>query len=628
MAWLNPDPSFRREKRLLLALAGILVVASCANPVPPRGGPEDTSPPAVIRSHPIRDTVNVPTSTQALVVEFSEYVERSSLSRSLSVTPTFERPLEFDWSGRSVEIEFPESLRDSTTYIFTFDTNLSDAHGVDLENPITVAFSTGPQINRGKIQGRVVSGRTGQPKKQVDVYAYALPPDAETVPRPVPNRPSYRTQTGENGEFAFDYMREQRYYVVALQDNNRNRQPDGLEPYAAPPRFALWADSTASPVPVPWLFTPVDSVAPELQRVRSSSRRRVRVSFNEPVVLETRAPSAWAPRDSATGDTAAVRSVYRDPEQSTDVVVRTARLDDSQYELALERSVVSDTAGLGLEPDTARFRAASRPDTMQTRFRGFLPANLPRDTVNARPLLPGVRPGVRFNQAPDSAALNRAVSVRDTAGNPRSFSLTTDDGTAYYVEMRPTLEPGDAIDVSVSGRELAGRDTTYERRFRRVTRRVLGELAGRVALSDTSGPVRPVDTTSVRPGSRRVGPTADPTEVAVELTASESSIPVEPRRLTTRPGSTFVFEELPEGQYQFRTYVDRNRNGEWDGGQLLPYVSPEPVTWLREPVEARPRWTTELPVPLRIPILVPGERGSSPSKSDTTRADSADHPRP
>ena len=597
----------------------------------------------------MRDTVNVPTSTEVLRVEFSEYIERSSVSQALSVTPTFEQQLQFDWSGRTVEIELPSALRDSTTYIFTFDTNLSDAHGVSLESPITVAFSTGSRINRGRIRGRVASGPRGIAQQRVDVYAYVLTPDA-VGPRPLPDRPSYRTQTGEDGGFEFNYMREGRYYVVALRDNNRNRRPDPNEAFAVPPRFALRADSSAATVPVPWLIAQSDTTAPTLQQVRPVSQRRLRLRFSEPVRLQTRAPEAWAPQDSVSGTPIDVQGVYAVPDRPAAVVVRTAPMRDVRHRLPLRRGVVADTLGQPLMPDTARFRAATRADTVRTRFRRFLPAGLRQDSTGARPLLPDIQPGIRFNQAPDSTDLQQGISVRDTTGESRAFSLATENGTDYRIQFESPLAPGQYVDVAVVGDVFARADTTYRRRFRRVTRRVLGALEGRARVADTtqegtvSGSQSPGSTTALRLPPSLTGqdapdtldvPTPDtaatsPAQarldslfyggpVAVELTVDDSSIPVEARRLTTSPGSTFAFEELPDGQYRFRAYLDRNDNGRWDGGQIQPYVPAEPITWLQEPVEARPRWTTELPAPLRIPVLAPVPKGREPPPPDTSR---------
>jgi len=615
-----------------------LVLASCANPVAPSGGPRDDTPPTVLGTQPVRDTVNVSTDTEALRIEFSEYIERTTLPDALSVTPTFEQRPSVDWSGRTANIEFPSPLRDSTTYIFTIDANLSDARGVSLNRPLTVAFSTGPRINRGQIEGQVVGARTGTAKPQVDVYAYALTPGATEPPRPLPDRPSYRTQTSEEGTFAFDYMREGQYYVLALRDNNRNRQPDASEPAAVPPRPALRADSGAAPVPVPWLLAARDTTPPQPQQVRAVSRQRIRVNFSEPVRLQRRTAADWAPRDSTTGAQAAVQGVHGALDRPSAVVVRTAPMADRGHRLALGRGVVTDTLGQPLAPDTVRFRAAARDDTTQTRFRRFLPADLARDSTGAHPLLPGVRPAVRFNQAPDSTVLRAGIQARDTTGAPRPFSLLSKDGTAYRLRFDPPLASGEFVEVTVDGEAVARPDTTYRRRFRRVTRRALGALEGRARVADTlrcGAPLaRPrrdsvgrsalpvdtsstslADTTSAAAGRRDSLLPSGP--VAVELTAEASSLPVPPRRVTTPPGSTFAFDELPDGQYRFRAYLDRNENGRWDAGRVQPYVPAEPVTWLREPVQARPRWTTELPTPLRILRLVPGPSRSAP---DTARA--------
>jgi hypothetical protein len=481
------------------------------------------------------------------------------------------------------------------------------------------------------------------------VYAYVLSPNAVGV-RPLPDRPSYRTQTGEEGRFDFDYMREGPYYVVALRDNNRNRQPDVGEPYAVPPRRALRADSAAEAVPVPWLLAQSDTTGPRLQQVRSVSQRRFRASFNEPVRLRMRTAKAWAPRDSAQGTRVAVRGVYRALNRPRTVVVRTASMRDARHMLSLPQGVVVDTLGQPLPRDTARFRAATRADTTRTRFRRFLPVGLRQDSTGARPLLPGVQPGIRFNQSPDSAALRTGISARDTTGESRSFSLTSENGTGYRLRFNPPLAPGQFVDVTVTGDLVARTDTTYQRRFRRVTRRVLGELAGRVRVADTvrggvaEGQMTD-DTAALRIPPSFVGqneadtlalPRRDTSansrkrarldsvfyggSVAVELTTVESSVPVGPRRVTTPAGSTFTFNELPDGQYRFRAYLDRNENGQWDGGQIQPYVPAEPVMWLEEPVEARPRWTTELPSPLRIPVLAPIPRERNRPPSDTARA--------
>jgi len=622
---------------LALLLGGMLVwLAACANPVPPSGGPRDETPPSVVETRPARDTVNVSTDTRSVYVEFSEYVERSTLPRALSITPQFDGRLRFSWSGQGVTIELPSALRDSTTYIFSLDADLSDTRGVSLDRPVTVAFSTGPRINRGRIQGRVVGPRRGEGRAQVDVFAYAL--DDGNPPASLPEQPAYRTQTGEDGTFSFDYLREQDYYVVALRDNNRNRRPDPTEPYAVPPRGALPADEDSTEIPVPWLLTQVDTTGPTFQQVTPLSRRRLRLSFDEPVRPGSRRFADWALRDSVSDTPVEVRSVYRPPDRDNALVVRTAPMDSTRHTLPLTPDLVVDTLGQGVRPDTVRFRALGRADTARTRFQSFLPADLPSDSLGNYFLLPGVQPGVRLSQIPDSSTLRSILAVRDTAGEARSFDVEVDERRALRLRLRPSLGPGEIAEVAVTPR--VGPDTTYRRRFRRVTNQVLGALEGRAVLTDTTyetilpvqprpGPVdgRPADDsvqsdTTDRPedDTLRSGP------IVVEIEATESTIPVEPRRQAVPPGSTFVFETLPEGSYRFRAFQDRNGNGRWDGGRLQPFVPAEPIVWSDGTTDSRPRWTNVLSTALRVPVLRLVETEGPAPAPDSAAVDSVSGP--
>lgn len=638
---MSVDIAVDLARPVLLAGGVLVVLFSCANPSPPGGGPRDETPPTIRRTNPAQDTTNVSTDTRSVYVEFSEYVRRSTVSQALSITPEFDGRIRFDWSGQGVNIELPTALRDSTTYLFTFDKNLSDAHGVSLNEPVRVAFATGPRINKGEIRGRVVEPLEGTPRGQMDVFAYGLAGQDTTFTDSLPEGPAYRTQTGDDGRFTFRYMREQPYYVIAVRDNNRNRRPDPGEAYAVPPRFSIQANRDRAAVPVPWLVTKADTVRPKFQQAQVRSQRRIRLIFSEPIQLGSRSPTEWTLRDSVADEPVDVRSVYRPAGRSDAVVLRTATMDTTRHRLPLTSNLVSDTLGQSLVPDTARFQSVSRSDTTRTRFRAFVPEDLSPDSAGTFPLLPPQQPGIRLNQSVDSSRLRRVVTVQDTTGQSMAYTVTTRNGRTYRIQSDPPLSAGAVVEVLVDEGAIAGPDTTRRRRFRRVTDRVLGGLEGTslfstVSRSDSAGgganqrspPVGDGaggrDTTNagrrptgpeVRPGSRDEGP------IVVELIPTETSLPVDTRQQTVAPESTFVFRELPQGTFRFRAYGDRNDNGRWDGGLIHPYESAEPVTWTDETTESRPRWTNVISSPLEIPLFVPEPR-SEPSGSDTTAVDS------
>ena len=66
-------------------LFGCLFFVSCANIIPPGGGPRDTIPPHLIASMPKDSSRNV--NTQNIVITFDEYVDLQSVSENLIVQP-------------------------------------------------------------------------------------------------------------------------------------------------------------------------------------------------------------------------------------------------------------------------------------------------------------------------------------------------------------------------------------------------------------------------------------------------------------------------------------------------------------------------------------------------------------
>ncbi len=565
----------RRGGDLLLGLVLLLgggLLGSCANPIMPSGGPEDQTPPAIVATDPPHEAVNVAPSR--IRITFSEYVDAGSFARALTITPEIPGRLEYRWRRRSVEITLPEPLREGTTYVLTIDTNLRDAHGVALREPLTVAFSTGPVINQGRLAGQVIDPTAGTGIAGIDVFAYAAPDS--TAPSALPDRPAYRTQTDDQGRFAFAYLREQPYFVAAVQDRNRNLAPDPAEPFAPPPRPVLTAQPGApAETDAPrWLLTVLDTIPPEPRRVQARSRSRLEVRFSEAVRLTDRDPSAWSLRDSLARTPVAVRDVYMLPDDPRLVFLRTDLLAERPH--VLIPAGIADSSGTPVAPTPVSFTPTALDDTLQIRFRRFEPAGLQADALGRYVLLPSVPPGVRFNQPVDDATLHARLAVTDTTGQPLAFTTSTEDGTAYALHLDPPLQEGQVIEVQVRQPRPGGTDTTFARVFQRIPDDALGSRAGYVAAADTSGPI------------------------VVELYPPPDS----PRRtpyVTHARDDRYTFTGLPEGTYTLRAFVDRNGNQRWDGGRLVPYTPAEPLAWITDGLDVRPRWEQVREDTLRIP---------------------------
>ena len=570
---MTPDavPTYRPRQRYSLFLAIVLVLTSCAIPVMPTGGPQDKEPPVIIDAEPAAESVNV--STDRVRIVFSEFVDQASFAQAISVTPAFDRPLQYQWRKNRVDITFPEPLRDNTTYILTIDTKLRDVNRVALTQPITFAFATGPIINRGKIAGRVIDPLEGEGVASFDVFAYALADS--TIPDSLPASPAYRIQTDDQGAFAFDYMSEQPYFVVALQDLNRNRKPDGIEPFAVPPDPIIFADTSSDKTSRTWLVTRTDTIPPEIQRVRALSNQRFMLRLSESILFSDRNPALWSLKDSVSNQAYAVQDVYFYPEDPRQVYIETDQLFAATH--LIQAGGIIDSTGNPIDSTAFAFRPSANADTLQLRFLGFRPENLNTNETGARVLPPDVHAGVRFNQALTSDALAGLVTIQDSTQTPVSFASSSKDGSTYNL-MVSGLPTGMPYTVSISGAGVGVADTTYTMLFQQLTDDNLGELRGQLVTEDSVGlPVVELFPTSRPPAKNRI---------AVQIADTTG---------------TFIFSRLPDkSQYRFRAFQDYNGNLRWDGGQLIPYQNAEPLTWYSDSLQVRARWEQTLSDTLSI----------------------------
>ena len=521
--------------------------AGCATPALPSGGPVDTTPPALVASTPETGAVGVTGRTVRLA--FSERLDTGGRT-AVTVAPEGDAPARVRIENDEVVVTLP-ALRDSTTYVVTVGTALKDDRGVALRAPVTVAFSTGDAIDAGRVAGVVRSPETGR-GAALAVWAYAL---ADSSAAATDRAPDYRTETGEDGAFVLEYLRPGPYLVVAAADRNRNGRLDPGERFAPPPRRALRAD-TADAEPAVFWTTTRDAAPPRAQRVRPISDRRLAVRFDEPVVLADPSGAGWTVADSLSGRTVPV-TAYQPEGSPFEVVLQTeAALRPVPHRVAFapqDPPALADSSGAAPAPFALAFTPPARADTVRARFVAFEPG-APTDSVTV--LRPGAVPAVRFSSPPADPAARLALTA---SGGPVPVAFASADG----VTLRPVLADSAALPPRFT-LSVATPDTTVQRRYAVAGERETGALVGRVTAD---GPAR----VEARPAS------GDPVTVRVGA-----------------DGAYTVGGLLP-GPYTLRVWVDRDGDGRWSGGAVAPYVAPEPLRLVTEPVQVRARWETEVP---------------------------------
>ncbi|MEL6616995.1 MAG: carboxypeptidase-like regulatory domain-containing protein, partial [Bacteroidota bacterium] len=340
------------------------------------------------------------------------------------------------------------------------------------------------------------------------------------------------------------------YAIVAVRDANRNRRADPGEAFGVASSPLAVADS-AGGEPIMFTLATVDSLAPQPQRARGLSQRRLAVRFNERVRL-TSADSAWVVADSASGERVGVTARYVDPISPQEVRLITERpLAPGPWRVELTREgIVADSAGNTVAPFEIIARVAEREDDTTSRFSGFLPES-PVAADSAVTLRPEQWPGLAFSTPPEALP---EVTVT-SGGQPVEFATTSVDNRIVQLDLDPAVR---RFTVAV-----ASGDSTLQRQYRRPEARETGEIIGRVV------------------GAGRV---------VVEARPASG----DPYRAVSDSTGAFRIEGLPPGDYRLRFIGDADGDGAWSPGALAPYAPPERLVFASDAQTVRVRFETDI----------------------------------
>lgn len=178
-------------------LAAVLL-AACARPAPPPGGPEDKEPPYVTAVFPESAAVAVDLASE-LRITFSEPVDRRSVEDAIWVVPGGSIS-GVSVSGTEARVRLRGALPESATVGVLVATSLRDRRNIPMEAPYRWIFATGEAVDPGSVRGTVqlVGGRATGGVVLVGLY----PAGEDTLPDPRVVPPAALTQTDRDGRYA------------------------------------------------------------------------------------------------------------------------------------------------------------------------------------------------------------------------------------------------------------------------------------------------------------------------------------------------------------------------------------------------------------------------------------------
>ena len=219
----------------------MLVLSSCANIIPPEGGPKDTIPPVLIKAVPVDSALNF--NTNRITLTFNEYVLLdNNWSQNVIVSPNPVNMPFLESKLQIVTVKLKDSLQPNTTYSINFGNSIKDVNENNVYKQFTYVFSTGNSLDKGKIKGNVQIAETGEIDSALIVVLQKNLDDSAV--RKI--RPVYYTTINGKGNFTFSWLAAGVYNLFVLPNDYTKKYDDSTKVFAFL-NEPLTVDSTAYP---------------------------------------------------------------------------------------------------------------------------------------------------------------------------------------------------------------------------------------------------------------------------------------------------------------------------------------------------------------------------------------------
>ena len=547
-------------------VALLFLMNGCAGERAPEGGPIDTTPPEIIDVYPPPNTTEY--SSSHISLEFSKYVERRSVEESIFISP-YVKDIKFDWSGREVELSFRDSLRKNTTYVVTVGTDVVDVNNRNrMAHAYSFAFTTGAQIDRGEIRGRIYDEKP----VGVMIFAYQLDGLKPDTLNPMTQKPDYITQTGNTGDYSLTHLAFGSYRVIAVRDEFRNLvyDPETDAMSTAPGDIRL--DETDSlRTEMNFQLSMEDTTAPRLIGATTKDNTHVELEFSESIDLTSLAVGSFSISD--TGRTRNIRIVDFFPhfENPAHVMLITEpQREDTLYKVFV--TGVKDLAGHVINPlaSSKQFSRAAVPDTMPP---GLIYATV-MDSTTRFPMDQEFR--FDFDDALQHESAEHAILLEGKDSVVVPLHVVWNSSASFKIIPRQTLRQDYFYTFFVrfdSLRDGVGnhwKDSTRKFSFRTVDPEQLSSIEGVLIDQDTSH--------------------ADRYIVIAENTAKKMKKTV---HVATQRGKKFLFPQLDAGEYRLKAFQDDYNNGVYYSGKPFPYIPAERFAVFPDSIKVRARWPVE-----------------------------------
>ncbi len=582
-------------RKAILALLAGFSITSCANRVPPSGGPKDKTPPTLIGSIPKNGNTNV--HTQEITLLFDEPIVQKNIRKELLITPRITSDYEYKIKKNTFILTLEEPLDSATTYTFNFRNSLVDITEGNPAIDLVLAFSTGTILDTLQIKGNVRDLFTHKPAAKLIVGLY----DANDTLDLFNSPPYYLTKTDKKGNYLFRNIKAGSYLLYAFNDaNNNNTCQSDREPYAFLEQ-AIQLDSNLVADTLNLQYLNIDTL--KIKRAKPKGKYFIAVAnkyLTDVSLTAANDSTLWYTLDKdhkeiklyntfLIKDSLMVQAELQDSLQQTAIDTFYLKFPETKRELDTYEAKLTK---LEVYPESKKIQfklTTNKPsfltcldsirilnDTLnsihfnstwnikknKTLTEFLFSNNLPKaylDSIAGKNKT-AAKPGSKPN-APDATQLIEGGITRLKPGDKKTLPQTKKTSKKDYQLILPkgTLH---SIEQDIAKQLATNMKPSYEKSF--------GTLLGKITTSYTHYTLQLI---------------TDDYKVVRELS----------------PTTKFKITHIKPGDYRIRILIDKNKNGRWDAGNILKHQLPEPVLIYKDAdgntkTTVRANWEIELDI--------------------------------
>ena len=204
----------------VFAMLQSMIWSSCANIIPPVGGPRDSTAPILVKATPDNKSRNF--KGNRIVIQFDEYVEVENTYQNVLVSPSQETFPIIDYRLRTVTVRMKDTLAPNTTYAINFGNSIKDVNEGNIYKNFTYVFSTGDRLDSLTLEGNVHVAETGLVDSTLIVALYNKFGDSVVAKE----KPRYITRLDGKGNFKFEYLPKGTFNIFAFKDEGFKKYSD------------------------------------------------------------------------------------------------------------------------------------------------------------------------------------------------------------------------------------------------------------------------------------------------------------------------------------------------------------------------------------------------------------------